>query len=279
MGKVSVFDKPNWFDLSRYDALSELDRSNWANQLGCRYYYFFNADEDRSYEGKKLTREEIKATLKALFENPIIPQPKEGGNRVAMDEKQPAKYAGLFQTYIRPLTCSRLFLLYEELPERYIRTFKEEGWKDKPGELFTRYGNKLVSEISIRRYAEIRSYNPELSAIRILDLSLLATDKQLINDFKQYLKKEREISGFIEGGNIKPGILTKLVRDKVLPYLDLKLWAKYNDIDISNFAMGSWLFPDSDVDPAEKIRRGTKVTADRTLSIDFISTLDEPPGI
>jgi len=273
--------KPKWFDLSNYDALANLDKPNWAVQLACRYYFFFEATKKPRPLEKKPTTKEIRTQLDELFKNPVIPHPEGKNSQLNMDEHQPANYAGLFQANIRPLTCFRLSELYNYLPERYIRTFNEAGWKSKRDELFIRYGNKLVSETCLRRYTNLMGdgHDYGLLATRYLDLNLLATDEQLINDFKQYLKEEREISAFVEGGNMKPGILAKLFSDRVLPYLDLILWAKYNDIEISYYALGSWLFPDSDVDPAEKIRRGTKKLADRVLTNNFISTLYGTSGM
>jgi hypothetical protein len=183
--KVKEFDKdkPEGFELSKYDELLNLNSSSWATQLAIRHYYYFNANG-------KLTNEEISLELRELINQPIIIQPPDD-NPEHIDEYRRSEYSKLYQENIRPLTCLRLHMLHDMLPPRYIdKFFIGEIAPSKRDELFYRYANNLVDETCAKYHTfSWGGRDTILSGIKYIDVNLYASDKELISDFIHYLRE------------------------------------------------------------------------------------------
>jgi len=107
----------------------------------------------------------------------------------------------------------------------------------------------------------------------LLSLNLSKPDHQLLDDFKRWLLDVRKKRGK-KPIRCTEKKLNMWEKNKVLPYLDLTLIAKLESIDLKQYEIGGYLFPDDDkLDITEKIRKVVKPLAEQLLKDESISTL------
>lgn len=95
-------------------------------------------------------------------------------------------------------------------------------------------------------------------------VNLDATDQQIIEDFKVYLTACRQdAEATPRDKNYTDNDAQKWHRNGVLPYLDLTIWARSENIMITQHVLGQAIFPDDFLgDPTDRIRRTTKPMAE-----------------
>jgi hypothetical protein len=97
-------------------------------------------------------------------------------------------------------------------------------------------------------------------------VNLNASDEVLIEHFREWLSRTRSNAGHKQTPKFSSVSYSKWKKHKILPFVDLSLWALYRNFQISNEEYGDILFPDEDVDRSEKVRKTTKKLAEEIFN-------------
>ncbi len=139
--------------------------------------------------------------------------------------------------------------------------------------------------LSLKKEIETEiSNHPEKSRTSICDIieghsstvmvNLDASDDQIINDFRKWLADKREKQESRPPKKMITSEQTAKWRTyEILAYLDLTLWARANNKKITNELMGSTLFPNIDVNKAERIRKVVEPMALELMRPSFFFAL------
>jgi hypothetical protein len=111
--------------------------------------------------------------------------------------------------------------------------------------------------------------------VGVIEIDLSASDEQLIDNFSRWLLLQRESTSNKRSARITKAHFKDWAESKVLAYFDLVTIAKIDGLRISNHMLGDLLFPDEiDVDVSERIRKVTKVKANKVFSVQTIEVLE-----
>lgn len=112
-------------------------------------------------------------------------------------------------------------------------------------------------------------------------VSIAATDEQIIKDFTSWLKNIRSHKnmGPTEKKNFNKKNINEWIEFKLIPYVDLAIWAASRNSVITQSLMANLLFPQSPDDgdifyDAERIRKSTKRKAEYLMSPICVKALD-----
>jgi Family of unknown function (DUF6387) len=108
-----------------------------------------------------------------------------------------------------------------------------------------------------------------------IEVDLGASDEHLVKEFKQWLKRIRRESDTLRiPKRLDGNDFADWHAKRLLPYLDLTLWARANDGSINLPVLGHLLFPDEQVRGVEAmIRRTTAPKARQLITWPLISVL------
>ncbi len=269
MGRTfSNYEKPDWFDLEKYETVTELNSEGWVFQLRQRETCFIleRLDNDFHLEKDDSRRHDF---INSLLEHGVLQVPEDFISseiyRINWDDKLKKynDYRELYREFMHPLTCGDAYyygksLLFDESYEQWIA---EDDFANSD------YG---LVPIDLYMHRELGFWGDGLATL-VIDLG--APDNKLFEDFKEWVKAAREAYDYKEGGSIRESILKRLCDTKVLPYLDLMIWSNENGVKIPNHVLGEWLFPDDPADVAEKVRKVTKPLAMRATKANFLQAL------
>jgi len=250
-----VSDIPSWFDLSKYDALNGMSLRWWWCQIEMRTYLVNMMDPMT----ESLDSSFAEHQLPILQETPIIPLPEDVSGLSSM--------CGWNSLPIRSLTSMDVYQLYRYIPEK--EWDKCEELTSARGESETSLGfNYEFSEISVTQNENKYAVCYPNGDLNFLSINLSASDKTLINEFKNWLKKHRKETNSTKlKSRIDESDINKWCDYKILPYIDLILWGYFNEIAINQNILGEVLFCDErDVDSTERIRQTTIPLAKKVFS-------------
>lgn len=245
MTLVGFPNLPSWFNLNDYKAASSLDARGWLTQLTARHSIFQSYDSLSHIEST--TDDEL--VLKTMLR---IPHSQAEGH---LDN---LKYKGIF-------------------PDMEEDTHSETK-------------KSLITPFTFRDNIELKQLNIENDDSKISDslldiplhehfnlpeclvyVDIFANREKVLEEFKEWLDSERQKIGMDEKyTNSDFECWTKLC---VLPYLDLRIWSRLNNVTIPDNQMGKILFPDeSDVDLTE-LAKETKELADKLMSWESMNII------
>lgn len=252
-------EKPEWFDLEKYSGSERLDAREWSHQLLVRYFILHDPEWYSS------SRQQVRKLG-------IVPCPKTYPVNKAGKKIPGWKYQELRQGNVWSLDCISAYENVEYLSEGMKKTC-ESAYAAIYGDTATGIEYDLVEKVS--KPVDIDVFEKELPLDRCLHVvvDIEATDEQVVSDFKNWLKEARK---YFDCDNMKrftSADSRAWSEACVLPYLDLMDWITENQLQVSQNELGKWLFPDSNIDTTEKIRKGTKPLAKRLLRSSFISSL------
>jgi hypothetical protein len=204
----------------------------------------------------------------ALLENPIVPIEESNSSLFGLQDDAVVTFKNKdFFTLLQYTNFE-----YEENYQNFIKELTENSTSG----IVTRPRNSKLSD----KYFWDVDISPLHSAFAQVDL--WNSDEKLIEDFKAWIKveKAKRHIDFIEdkkGGSKIPDKIRKhaptpvdlkqWTENKVLPYLDLVIWAKVNQLKITNEMLAGALFSmNLDVDDTTlKVTRSTRNKADELM--------------
>lgn len=293
-GVTSKLTKPDWFDLEKYKDLSNLSAINWATLLTQRLFLYDGRygppmrRYDRSIPEIVKLRGKI---FKSIEQDPLNPYPFEFGKKLpdliwnfrkSYEEFFEGKqfFSKLFQKNIEPLTVDRVYVLNKQIPEEAINALENKNRHENIEDPIYRefYYRPIdstrgiyIDDMLIQTVVENK-----INSLVHICVNLSAPDNQIINDFRTFLKEVRKLSTPSLTVKFNKTLLKRLCNNKVLPYLDLMLWADNEfEIKILNRKLAAWLYPDEsdEFDAVDRVRKTTQDLAEKTMEYEFIEAL------
>ena len=268
--------KPDWFDLNKYKDLTSFDAKGWVKLLHTRIYIYEGLFGPPTNDQEQLKiNDDIFNSIK---QDPLNSKHYSGYDD--MFETYTAQvegkiYSKLFLRNVKPLTMDQTFWLYSCFPEkakRKLTKIRSRGYNPPfPNE----YRNRPVD------FDESSDKSSRINEDVHLWVNLNAPDNVIIEEFKIYLKEARKFLYDTKAGKLKSSKLKMLCDAKVLPYIDLKIWLQRENLTMTQYEIGSWLFPfdDEEVvgDPAEKIRKTTEPYVEEILDFGYLEAMSKIP--
>jgi len=268
-------NKPIWFDLDKYNFLSKCTTEEWCSQLSIRSYLLFCLDKSEVERENcpqfdelfvKLTgHPDVKPAFNPEFSDMDEWESYDKFSRRVVSGKP---YETLFKKTIAPLTFGTAYYALLKMPEHIVTPLGAlEELSVSNDYNFTPLDYHYFSE---HEYIRDNAIN--------ITIDLDSPDSVLVDDFKAHIKEARRIYQCNEGAKIKNNktIQSNLYIHRILPFLDLKIWARKTDNHIKNHIYGGWLFPDDNsADLGEKMRKTVMPLANRSIEFSFYQTLSK----
>ena len=248
--EFQISNLPDWFSLKKYATTEQLDVSGWVRQIGPRYSC-----------GICLTRGNLRGFWQRFL--PLmkhgIYNPPFGEDDFPMFQLNPDLTPRWVTASVRSMA---LYEIGENLDDNLIMEMNRAAEK---------HDAKFL-ETPFNIYRHERDWVAS-DAWLIVDLN--AADKQIIDDFQSWLKVIRELL------NVKAPKTTfsenkfkQWTNSRVLPYIDLSLWSRAENVWIKDKLYGDILFPEEiDIDTTERIRKTTRPLARRLLTGTTLAAL------
>jgi hypothetical protein len=233
---TSTNQLPDWFNLESYSNLSQYTSYDWYNALRNRSAFceFFSS-------GVTVSDLEELDFIEAVWEHNLCPLPEDFEHDLP-PRRRP--------TTVTDLSLDEAYLVYHFMrsnPHMAAFIKAKDKWYDK------NTTNADISEKEMRyvtsgymfSFNSVWPQKPNQSSISAVDLR--ATDQQILQDMEMYLflsRKDRGI-GKIKDTLFSEANIKKWSHNKVLPYIDLCIWAGINNHTINQAVMDGALFPNS----------------------------------
>lgn len=232
---TSVKGLPPEFNLEKYSALEGLSVEDFLNQVDARGCLWMS----RIHGNEKYLQE-----IKKILLNPIVSRTE------AMEVDAPYSMRSVSMTTVG-CTLSIIDDLrragdaVSDAVQAGIKTDAQHQIIDSPVDIFSDW--------------------PETTAR--INIDLYHSDEQILDDLRQLLPVIRKTKGVPYGAkDLKLPEIKKAIENRVIPYLDLEIWAEITGVKITQNTMGNALFPDTpDIDTTEKIRRTVRPLAHEVM--------------
>lgn len=259
------------FDVYKYAALEDFDRTIWAQLIESRLVCerMIRAAQQQAHSSGSMNAFATCAEqlINHLFDTPLTPFGK--GLRDTLlraDQTEPS---------VRPLLVAEIIALHRGVMEHapltvVVKNNEIEYWTatDEQPEIFDTAIDDAI--------AESKHYN--IRNLARFQIDLQASDKQIIDDFKQLLSSYRKRTSFAPP-TITEAKLKQWFRNRVLPYTDLKLWAQWTNTKLKNRDLVELLFPDTEAlanHPIDSIRRDCRDAISSTTVSALLQTQSKP---
>jgi len=263
----------DWFDLNNYEPFKTMSTEDWIFQLNFRsgcYDLYVNRKEELN----KLKASELLESTKPLKEA-VVPHNDEYGYFLMLDYEQKARDSIESQyentTSINCTTSLDLFEIHEN-------SKLDKVWNacDKVSGQFFDEVDKGILSVALTSH-DLNNYERfNRDNIAHVNVDLSATNKQLKDDFNQWLLERRKKLKVAKKNEFKQSDFDKWIRYAVIQYLDIFLVSKLEKIEITHSKMAKMIFPydiDTDVDLVERVRKVTKPMAESILNCRVDSSL------
>ncbi|MHB1051483.1 MAG: DUF6387 family protein [Thiobacillus sp.] len=279
-----------WFVLGNYKKAATFTARHWHNEIQNRVG-FFNMLYDPSSVVPWMA--------------PLSPEVERFYKKSALEFFSKVKKFGLTSNFPRPelaITTSPLDQYFELLDSNgYVRS-KYQSIKpfsvQNAFELVNKTENhvEIMQEMDLEKqldffedmeqrakiYAKYSRPLAELGAWRehherFISVSLHATDEQLFKEFQLWLTEEREKSPrTVSAKMFTESDFQDWHLAKIIPYFDLRTIAKIEGVRAPNHLIADLIFPNEiGVDVSERVRKVTKIKAERVFSQEVVGALLE----
>lgn len=253
----------SWFDLTNYDKLSTLDLSDWYELIIVRASLIDDIEAYRrlleeydDYGRKEFIFSMIQSACLHIKTNPSIP----------------FLEFGFGDSYNREYICTSV---YSTCASAHFDIANDPKLSDisellKPEYIFDNLSDE--DSMIISKPIDMILMDRDVTHVTV---QLEATDEQIMNDFRQWLNKYREITGRESIKKLfKQTDFNKWIKYGVLPYLDLKIIANIEGKKIKQVKMAHLIFPDEyDVGTEGRIRQVTKPEAEQLIKKDTLRAI------
>lgn len=252
------------FDITKYDDSKNMTIADWANAISFRYMVY------RTYSqfDKKI---DYKNLMNQIFEKPIN----------ISNSSKPHAYGVLGSNKsIYDVTVMDVYYYFtERINHPSMVDVKNECEKrDKLFELNDdveilsndkKLNWKLLDSSFMSYSNEKTGYNDSDELLRV---NMSFSDDLIINDLKRWLKEKRLNSDKFKK-SFQKSDLENWSKLRVLALLDLDFYSEIYSVRFTNHLLGDLLFPDDEVDVAEKIRKTVRPLANNLFQNDMINLL------
>lgn len=277
MQRISTKELPAWFKLSRYEKLDRIELRDWLPNLFMRARYL---------SGNRILEEHRRQIECLLRENtwpPLIVSFNDKDIRATMklprmDPTKPLETATVqsLQAGAIVVISNMIFDSKDEFSRQmaeaaeYLKRHNEGKHKEINEDL----ENILSQPFELLMKSHLKDYAASKIRERLhVEIDLRAPDKVIIDDFSTWLAAARSEFDLPAQKFFTEAKRDDLIAYRVLPYLDLTLWAALEQVTIPNAVMADALFPDAGVDAPYRVRKVTKVKADWAIQWTVLQAL------
>ncbi len=247
-------EAPDWFDLGKYEAVRELDAKGWLYQLSSRLTLDVLwqpppddiADQLDDSEDNEWTQTayEIRRGIK---NEGVLKPPYNLADRIADPYDDFFGKASFGYSAVRSLTNSDV---YNNLWHPHCRN---EILKK-----INSLNNPTSFERSTQEWAD-QAFKGDHHSSTFVGIDLNVSDDQLVDDFKKWLGSARKRLAYPERKrNFTENVFLMWRRFKVLPYIDLQMWALKFGFKYSQDTLADFLFDPRDMIGKETVRKTTR---------------------
>ena len=277
MRSITAEELPEWFKLSRYEKLEQLELRDWLPNLAIRAQYLsgFRSPAEHRNVIEDMFREDGKLSLIFDFSDGDIPE------SMKPNILDPAK--SLKTLTVKSLRARYVAWIFnnishgeDELSRKvaeaaeYLKPDNEDRHKESNEDLekFLDRPFDLLVKNHVKDYATSKARG----RLRV-EVDLEAPDKVIIDDFSRWLAAARSEFDLPAQKFFTEAKRDDLVTYRVLPYLDLTLWAALEQVTIEHAVMAEALFPHGGVDTPYRVRRVTKPKAEWAIQGTVLQAL------
>ena len=234
----------SWFDLNNYKSLKDFNLVQWINVLGFRSRLDYLLKEKKGdYSDQE--KSHIDIIISTIRNSPLLSPFKEISAWESIDPS--------FSFNTCSVRSTSLYLL-----AKISEDCRLEDWAKDP-----------VNTDPFIPVDLIFHKNPSIGDMAFTNVlvDLSGSDKQIKKDFLYWLENYRRATGYYAPKkNFTEKNSNEWISMQLLPYIDLTLIALYEGISITQYKLGSLLFPDDiEIDGTERIRRTVKPKAEWLL--------------
>jgi hypothetical protein len=269
-------DIPSWFDIAKYDKATSFGIKEWHQHISDRVRVNISI-ESKTIDLSDTTLidflidkwiSNIKIDPTSWMEEPALPKEIFNSDNFMLIPK-------FSEDSVRNFTLSDLFARNITLSKvindtKLVSFLKGEYFDEMPMsiEQFYDLSNKPIETDSSWFFFKNVS----------LTVNLHASDKQLLDDFKSWLRQTRiRLDHRTKEDMFTDVDFNNWCKYAILPYYDLTLWAKMNNVEFTNAILGEVLFPDAGIegfDGESRIRRETKRRSDEIFTFETTKVLE-----
>jgi len=271
---------PEWFNLELYADVENLSLAGWLDNLQPRSYWFHGPTDEDSWITKLMRKRNTPIGKPVVTDGKYARQTTLSQSAPYDDVETPEFETGTVRSLRTAYVVNKIadVLYRREEFDQVLGQIAEKWWAD--GES-TRLDDdiidddtRLILEQPIDELERRLSENaPSLSLSAEIDLA--APDKIIIEDFRRWIKSARETFSIQSRSYFTDAMLESWSRNRLLPFIDLTIWARENNTNISDAAMGNTLFPDEfDVDLPERIRKVVRPKAHWIMQKSVLTAIE-----
>ena len=280
MHSITTKELPAWFKLSRYEKLDRLDVKDWLPNLFLRARYL-NRNvvlEEYRKDIECMLRENTWLPLIVSFNDKDIPKFMKFMNRNVTAPAKPLETATVHSMQVGDIVVlSNMISAGKDELSRQMAEAAEYLKRDNEGkrkEINEDLENFLARPFELLMKSPVKDYGTAKIRERLhVEVDLAAPDKVIIDDFSSWLSAARSEFDLPAQKFFTEAKQDDLIAYRVLPYLDLTLWAALEQVTIEHAVMAEALFPHAGVDTAYRVRKVTKVKADWAIQWTVLRAL------
>ena len=221
-----VAQAPIWFDLVKYDNLRDLSLVGWFEQLSIRSALLSGNLTSKNYTRLVQATRDMGVAQLSLTRIEEVPLPSKW-----TDE-------GFRTNSARLLTCDDVanFWLSNDVLKAYYADGKTELFADRD------YYYKALKPYDLYTAERSESINGKHIHIAI---DLASSDSVIKEDIENIIaaaRKKLDIPPSFKG--TKPIQVGKWFEQRIIPFLDIKIWMKEEDRDLERATLMEWIFKD-----------------------------------
>lgn len=264
---------PDWFDIKNYDSVASMGLLEWGEALNLRIWLNRLVGKGKTTDEKLKIENFITEEIISMATNPDV------GFDYGSKGFEP------MQQTVSPLSIGMIGMVWGDITlggnAAKFKSILENPKAQENSELAQEYlklsasvYDEFLKERYDESYAQSREweeqrsyYGRKLNGLSFAQVDISAPDKQLLEDFKTWLKDTRELVGLSsKPQTFTPADMASWHEKRVLPYIDLTTWAKLKNINITQQQIGIVLFPDDfNISLDSRIRRTVKPLAEELM--------------
>lgn len=233
-----------WFDIEKYQVFETLSEPELLVQVEERVHAFRYGD---SHCDKSFHEQRLKEPYVTWFESWAL-------NSKTIESKP------VVSEVVQPISTGRAMMIGEQAREKLNLT--DDDLEDKINTL-------VLSVLHDDLFDKVVPESPNPGYLH-LDVDLSAPDHLILSELKRTLPGIREYLGLPDNGvKYSKAKIKGILESKVIPYMDLTLWANSEGKVIINRVMAAALYPDH-TKGEEHIRTTAKTWFERVITNGFI---------
>lgn len=257
---LSINNSFSWFDLNKYDAISEGNAEMWSAALSRRHH----CNEYLDYVHSNITGCTIEKfdmffnlltqELGEYMHDPFLL--KDGPHGDMGRTVRETNVACLADFFRRTTSISSIRKFWFHLVNG---TFPNKSHNQKFHEEFYRARNKSIDHLHNKKGVDFIEYT---GGTTLVTVDLEAPTKKLVQDFKLFIENHKKSLSIEPIKYFTESDFTRWHNNRILPYLDITLWAKRSNLRLTRNEIGNAIFPDLiEIDIEDKIKRSVEPLA------------------